>query len=570
MTAIGIDFGTTNSVVAVHRPAGVEVLDIDEPPVEWAPYGFDKVFPSVIAHDPVGRLDFGWAAKMRSTGRYEAIKRMFATQLDIALDDVGGALAVEEAATMLFAEMRRRAIEKTGDTNIDTAVVTVPANSKGQARHRTKLCAGMAGMEVLALINEPTAAAMAFAQRHPHARQLMVFDWGGGTLDVSLLQSVDGVFIEQSSAGESKLGGIDFDSSLEKIVRNAVPGLENLTAEERSKFRLEIEFAKIRLSMFEEHSIQLPNGQPYRITRNQFEASVRGIVDRSREPIDVALRNANVKPSEIDALILVGGTCKIPLVRSFVRDYLKIDPETSIDPMTAIGEGAAIAAAILSGTLTDSDFFVSIEHALGTFIMDPGTKEITFSTLIPKGHKLPARVSDSFVPVFRESEQLVIEVVEGDPNRENPDFIVLKEWTVRLPETYSPDSDRGITLQYEYDVDGILRVTVNDVDTGTLLLDDDISYGVANDKRGLKQIADRSRRAVEEGELAQESIIELTDPESTALITKALSKVIPFLDADEAFPFIQLVENLQKASGPGLTTAKEELRRAMAPYSYLF
>jgi hypothetical protein len=141
---------------------------------------------------------------------------------------------------------------------------------------------------------------------------------------------------------------------------------------------------------------------------------------------------------------------------------------------------------------------------------------------------------------------------------------------VKLPDTYSPDSNRSITLQYEYDVDGILRVTVNDVDTGTLLLDDDISYGVANDKRGLKQIADRSRRAVEEGELAQESIIELADPESTALITKALSKVIPFLDADEAFPFIQLVENLQKASGPGLATAKDELRRAMAPYSYLF
>ena len=171
MTSIGIDFGTTNSVAAVHSSSGTEVVDIDSAPVEWAPYGFDRVFPSVMARSSNGDLEFGWAAKGLSDGRFDAVKRMFATQADLAVTDSGDALAVEEVATMLFSELKRRVTERGGFSNVDSAVVTVPANSKGRARHRTKLCAGMAGIEVLALLNEPTAAAMAYAQSHPEARQ---------------------------------------------------------------------------------------------------------------------------------------------------------------------------------------------------------------------------------------------------------------------------------------------------------------------------------------------------------------------------------------------------------------
>ena len=226
MTALGIDFGTTNSVVAVQNSTGVEVLAIDQAPVGWAPYGFDNVFPSVMARDENSRICFGWEAKLKSSGRFDAVKRMFATQLDFAVDDAGDALAVEEVATMLFAELRSRTI--LNGVAAEQAVITVPANSKGRARHRTKLCAGMAGLEVLALINEPTAAAMSYAQRHPESRQLLVFDWGGGTLDVTVLQSHDGVFIEQASSGLPRSGGLDFDSRLEKIVRDSIPGLDQL------------------------------------------------------------------------------------------------------------------------------------------------------------------------------------------------------------------------------------------------------------------------------------------------------------------------------------------------------
>lgn len=232
MTAIGIDFGTTNSVVAVHNGSRVEVLDIDQPPPMWEPYGFARVLPSVMARDDTQRLCFGWEAKQRTLGRFDAVKRMFATQIDVATDDQGESLAVEEVATMLFAELRQRTLAKGIDAS--QAVVTVPANSKGRARHRTKLAAGMAGLEVLALINEPTAAAMAYAQKHPEARQLLVFDWGGGTLDVTLLQSIDGVFIEQSSSGLPRSGGIDFDNRILELIREFYPNLADLSSEEKT------------------------------------------------------------------------------------------------------------------------------------------------------------------------------------------------------------------------------------------------------------------------------------------------------------------------------------------------
>jgi len=569
MTSIGIDFGTTNSVVATITTSGVEVLAMDEAPVEWAPYGFDNVFPSVMARDEHGRLDFGWAAKSSSTGRFDAVKRLFATQLDLAVDDSGDAIAVEEVATMLFAELKRRAIERGGLSNIDSAVITVPANSKGRARHRTKLCAGMAGLEVLALINEPTAAAMAYAKRHPEARRLLVFDWGGGTLDVTLLESHDGIFIEQASAGLPRSGGLDFDSRLERIVRDAVPGLENLSSSERHQLRLEIELAKIRLSTTEATTIELPGGQSHRVSRARFEQEVQPLLNQAREPIQRCIADLGSAATGIDAVVLVGGTCRIPAVRNLVRDILGVEPDPDIDPMTAVGEGAAIAAAILSGAIDDSDFFVALEHALGTFVVDPATGEQQFSTIIPRGHKLPVVASSDFTPVYRETESLDVEVVEGDPDATFPDFTPLKQWDVQLPTEYDENSNRSITIQYDYDVDGILKVTVTDIDTGALLLQDDVSYGIAEDKRKLKQLADRAQASVASGSSQAGQTVEVSDPESLKLITQAKSKVIPFLDDSEAQPVLAAVEQLENASPSGVDNARISLRDALRPYSYL-
>jgi molecular chaperone DnaK (HSP70) len=568
MTAIGIDFGTTNSVVAVKSSAGVEVLPIDTAPARWAAYGFDNVLPSVMARDDDSRVCFGWEAKQRPTGRFDAVKRMFATQLDVATDDSGSALAVEEVATMLFAELKRRAAGCGVDAS--QAVITVPANSKGRARLRTKLCAGMAGLEVLALVNEPTAAAMAYAQRHPESRQLLVFDWGGGTLDVTILQSVDGVFIEQASSGLPRSGGIDFDSRLEKIVRETTIGLENLSVDQRHFLRTEIELAKIRLSTADVTSVELPNGKEFRITRSRFEQETAGLLDEARIPLERCLSELQIGPGSIDSVVLVGGTCRIPAVRRFVESALKSEIDPDIDPMTAVGEGAAIAASILTGGTPDSDFFVCLEHALGTWVFDPQTGSRNFSTIIRKGNKLPAQAAEPFVPVVVETESVTVSVVEGDPDSPIPDFTVLKEWAVPLKVPYSEDSNRSFELRYEYDVDGILRVRATDNDSGEVLLEDDVSFGIASNKRELKQIADRAKAAVSDGKMSKAADIKLSDPEAMKLIEQARVKVIPFLDPSEAAPVLAAVERVEANDPSSIDSAKIELRRVMQPYSYLF
>ena len=567
MAAIGIDFGTTNSVVAVHTKSGVDVLPIDQAPPSWAPYGFDNVFPSVMAKDEASRLCFGWEAKQKSSGRFDAVKRMFATQLDYTVDDSGDALAVEEVATMLFAELRRRAIA--AGVTADQAVITVPANSKGRARHRTKLCAGMAGLEVLALINEPTAAAMAYAQRHPEVRQLLVFDWGGGTLDVTVLQSIDGVFIEQASSGLPRSGGIDFDSRLEKIVRDSIPGLDQLNTEQRHLLRLEVELAKIRLSTAEATSIELPDGQSYRITRSRFEQEVKGLLEESRIPLERCLKELQIGPGAIDALVLVGGTCRIPAVRKFVEGIIGVDADPDINPMTAVGEGAAIAAGILSGEIANSDFFVCLEHALGTFTFDEKSGD-QFSSIIRKGNKLPARASGEYIPIVPTSDSVNVRVVEGDPDSMQPDFTVLKEWEVQLTAPYEEGSRRAFELQYEYDVDGILHVKATDVDSGIVLLDDDVSYGIATDKRQLKTMSDRAKSAVDDGVMSASASVTLADPEASKLIEQSRVKVIPFLDSDEAGPISAAVAALESADSATVTAKKEELKRLLVPHSYLF
>jgi len=571
MATIGIDFGTTNSVLAYWDTEGSNLINIDDLPIAWRPYGFDGVFPTVMAKDADGRLSFGWDAKTKGIGTFNAVKRLFATQSDVAINNEGDAIDVEEVATMLFAEMRRRALASGVDAS--SAVVTVPANSKGRARHRTKICAGMAGFEVLALINEPTAAAMAYAQKHPEARRMMVFDWGGGTLDVTILRSVDGVFIEETSSGLPQSGGLDFDARLRKIVEESVPGLESLSSTDRELLRNEIELAKIRLSSAEETSIELPGGNSLRVTRARFEQEVKPLIEESRIPIERCLKELGVGPGSFDALVLVGGTCRIPAVRNFVKTLVGIEPDPSFNPMTAVGEGAAIAAAILSGELQTSDFFVSTEHALGTFIFDEENENgLTFSTLIPKGHKLPAKVSSTYFPAVRETESLKIRVVEGDPGADldKQDFVVLKEWDVKLVEKYSDTSTRSFNLQYEYDVDGILHVLATDEESGTVLLDDDVSYGIATNKREMKKVADRVREAVESGTISNDAKVEFSDPESVKLLSQARNKVIPFLDDDEAKEIIRLAENLERAEDSQIASARDALRRALAPHSYLF
>ena len=273
----------------------------------------------------------------------------------------------------------------------------------------------------------------------------------------------------------------------------------------------------------------------------------------------------------LDALVLVGGTCRIPAIRRSIQEFLKMDADPSINPMTAVGEGAAIAAGIMSGTISNSDFYVCLEHALGTWIVDQNKDGKEFSTIIPRGHKLPAKKSSQFFPFDPKHGEVSIEVVEGDPDAKFPDFTTLKEWNVKLQESYTEGSPRDFTLEYAYDVDGILQVHATDNESGVTILRDDVSYGIATDKKELKQISDRAKAAVSSGSLDVESKVKVSDPEAIKLIEQAQVKVIPFLDISEAADIQIALEELKNSEGTGQTdSAKVRLRNLLSPFSYLF
>lgn len=561
MASVGIDFGTTNSVVAQYAARTLSVLSIDEPPADWATLGFDRVLPTVFGRGDNDEPIFGWAAKQRP-GSLSAVKRLLRAEEIAEVDGVE--YVVEEIATMIFGHLKR-ASQRQG-VSFDQAVVTIPANSRGIARHRTKLAAGMAGVQVMALINEPTAAAMAYSMASSHEESMLVVDWGGGTLDVTVLRNVEGVFMEQASKGIQQLGGLDLDAALSRLVIDTVSDSSSWTASERAGFRLDIERAKIQLSTSEQVSIPLPSGEYRQVTRAMFEQTIKSQIERVRAPIEQCLADLGGDASDTDSLVLVGGTCKIPAVRSFVSDLMEKPPATGVDPMTAVAEGAAVAAAILSGELDDRDFFVSTEHALGTVTLDPGVG-LAFSELIPRNHKLPARITNSYSPAADYQEALNITVIEGDPAKPltDVDNVILKEWTIDLPEP-QPLGELSIELTYSYDVDGILHVAALD-DRGNDLLDDVVSFGASLDRSSLAKIAKRASDALDNDQLTTPESARASDlsDEQRQLVTALQTKVIPFIDEAEAESIRESIASLKG----GDDDAAVALATAKRKYSYL-
>jgi molecular chaperone DnaK len=571
-TAYGIDFGTTNSVLVRATATSTEAIVLDDQqPGEWQGTGFDKVLPSVIGFDDAGQPVFGWRAKTMEGARLEAVKRLFATDDEVVIG--GQKLQVETAAAIFFRHIQHRAAASGLMERLDRAVVTIPANSRGKARYRTKLSAGLAGIEVSALINEPTAAAMAHARAIGANQRVLVFDWGGGTLDVTVLQAWEGVFLEQSSKGIQRLGGIDLDNKFMESMLPRIPGADRWRPLERDIFRRNLELAKIKLSADQVAPVALPTGGAIEVTRGHFEEAVLALIERTREPVETCLRES---PGRIDHLVMVGGSSKIPLVQRMIADIVGTEPGTTVDPMTAIAEGAAIADGILQGIITDLQFFVGTEHALGTIVHnDDAPPEGKFSVLIGRNTKYPASATDSYTPARDFQQMVAIRVIEGDPEKPigHEDNVILKDWEVELPEKRLIQ-DAAFDITYKYDVDGILHVTLKDQRSGQVLMAEELSFGAAQDRSALPGLR-RDVDTLMNGALtvAAPAIPMPTGPRlsaaSVAVLQKARAKVIPFVPDDDRRRLEQLA-SLLEASDPADEDANRfALERELRNHAYL-
>jgi molecular chaperone DnaK len=471
MPYIGIDFGTSNSVVANFQYGQAEVLPNREG---------QKWTPSVVTLRRDGTLSFGQEAKENFDEQrsIRSIKRILGTPERVPL--VGQQLRTEQIATMLFSMLKRDGEKALGEA-FNKCVVTIPANSKGLARHATKLCAGAAGLQVLTLINEPTAAAITYGLNTQEDQTVLVYDFGGGTLDVTILRIHHGIFEEISSKGIGKLGGDDLDAALGNVIAKRFldkTGYDIINSPYRTQFMLAVEKAKIELSDATSTVVRKAEIVPERhlsleeeIDRQTFEKEIMSLVVKSGTAIDEALSLRGLKPSNIDKILLVGGTSKIPLIRRFVSEKLagkEPEPFERIDPMTCVAQGAAIVSAILQGApgLDNSAYSVKLEHSLCANPINE-RRQMYLDPIVKRGVDIPCSFTKTYHPVADPAERVVISVFEGDvyDDPHNQDNVKLAEipWEFQPPRQ---QKDGALEVTFEYGDDGILTVQIHDLFSG--------------------------------------------------------------------------------------------------------
>ncbi|MFF0206085.1 Hsp70 family protein [Streptomyces sp. NPDC005017] len=478
MTATGIDFGTTNSVVAQWQGDDVEVLPLDghHLDADWRRPGFDLLFPSVVGMSSLrsGPL-FGWEAKLRSEEAAEACKRLLRSDEYVTVQ--GRRFAATTVAAGVFTAMKDGARHNL--TEIDRAVITVPANATGAARYRTRAAARFAGIDVQALLNEPTAAAMSYAHDMREDMQILVFDWGGGTIDVTVLDYEDGFFEERASRGVTELGGLEIDRRLRRLVLERAPARREWTPAQERQFRLDVERSKILLSSQPSVRIRTPDDREVEIFQGELEDAITDLVDRALAPVEECLRDLHMAPLDVDDILMIGGTSQIPSVRAAVAEALQMEPVPThlCDPMTAVARGAAIAAAVLAKE-TPGVIQVANSHALGTVTKSSDGRR-RFSEIIPRNSPLPWSERKSYTPTRDHERKLTVEIWEGDPDKEltDSDNVQLTELTLKYPTPRVRDESR-FDLEYTYDSDGLLHVKATLEHTGEVVVDEEVkSFG---------------------------------------------------------------------------------------------
>lgn len=498
----GIDFGTSNSVVAWSDGERTETVPVDSGnvPAQWRQPEFEELFPSVLSvREPQRTLCFGWEAKTTRGEPVDAVKRMLGTRSAATEQSIAGAPALEEhhvwlggepfrstaAASSLFSRMKAAAEQSFFD--LSEAVVTVPANATGGARYRTRAAARLAGIKVRALLNEPTAAAISYLDTVAidTAGKFLVFDWGGGTIDVTVLKYEDGYLEELSSRGIAALGGLEFDEALARIVLEKLGHIpEKLSVWERNRWRRDVELAKVAFSRTDITSvpIDIPSaGASLTVSREEYITAVAPLIEKAMEPLQQCLKDAGISPDGIDTVLMIGGTSQIPEARQAVASILgadKIMPPEICHPMTAVARGAAIYSAALDDPERRNHFSLVTNYDLGAAFAAGPRKG--FQPIIRRNRTLIAKGQKRFSPSRPNAASVQVEIIEGeagypaDSDRSFP----LGRLDVRLPKPERDPEDNAVLVQFRYDHSGILAVKVTHEATQKPLAEGEIdSFG---------------------------------------------------------------------------------------------
>ncbi len=411
---IGIDLGTTNSCVAVKEGDNVTVI----PNPEGA-----RTTPSVVAFTKDNERLVGQLAKRQAIVNPErtiiSIKREMGSDYKVKIDDQQ--YSPQQISSMILQKLKRDAEEYLGST-VTKAVITCPAYFTDAQRQATKDAGTIAGLEVLRVINEPTAACLAYGANKDGDHKIMVFDLGGGTFDVSILDVGDGVFEVLSTSGDNRLGGDDWDAAVMNWMAEEFKKSDGVDLRKdkmaAQRLREAAEKAKVELSSMAETSISLPfitadqNGPKHlemTLTRAKFEELTRDLLDRTVQPVRTALKDAGLQTAEIDKILLVGGSTRMPMVQRKVKELLGKEPTKGINPDECVAVGAAIQGAILSG-----------EHK-GIVLVDVTPLSLgletlggVFTKIIEKNSAIPVSKSQVFTTAADNQPQVEIHVLQGE------------------------------------------------------------------------------------------------------------------------------------------------------------
>lgn len=466
---IGIDLGTSNSAAAFLEAGRPKII----PSAEGASQ-YGKAFPSVVAFTDEGHMLVGEPARRQAVSNpkktVSGAKRKMGTNFKYNIGDKD--YTPQQISAYILQKIKKDAEEFLGE-KVDKAVVTVPAYFDDNQRQATKDAGTIAGLEVVRIINEPTAASLAYGlDKADKEHTILVFDLGGGTLDVTVMEFGEGVFEVKSTSGDTQLGGRDMDDAIVNWLADEFKKAEGVdlknddTALER--LREAAEKAKIELSTTLESDINLPfitatdKGPKHlviKLKRSKLDELIMPIVQKCRHPMEQAISDAGLKPNEVDKIIMVGGPTRMPVVRKFVEDFVGKQAERGVDPMECVAMGAAIQGGVLAGDVKDVLLLDVTPLTLGIETLG-GIR----TPLIERNATIPTKKTQVFSTAADNQPAVTIKVLQGERPMAADNKVLGNFDLVGLPP--APRGVPQIEVTFDIDANGILNVSAKDLGTG--------------------------------------------------------------------------------------------------------
>lgn len=560
---LGIDLGTTNSVVSIIQ---------DGQPLVLRGADSQAILPSIVGLDGSGRLLVGREARNQALIAPErtvrSIKRRMGEDAKVSMGDRD--YSPQEISAMILRTLKERAEKALGRT-LSRAVITVPAFFNDKQREATREAGLLAGLDVVRIINEPTAASLTYEPHSDSNERLLIYDLGGGTFDVSIVQVEQGVVEVLASHGDTHLGGDDFDQLLLDYVCDAFQAEHGIdlraNAASRSRLLQAVEEAKIRLSdeactTIAEEFIAEKDGRPLslqmEIERRDYEELIEPLLQRTLRSVDASLEDAKLSAGQIDRVILVGGSTRTPRVHQLLRQQLDHEPHWEVDPDLCVSLGAAVQGGLIAGVDVGPVLVDIASHTLGIRCLGELHGRMTdslFSPIIPRNTPLPASRSEVYGTSWEGQDKVQIEVLQGEHEDARFNQAVGEFMLEGLDEEAAEGNE--VLVRFQLNLDGILKVSAVERDTGlerTITIDNPMSRFQAKNREDAKA---RIASFFEEhgphfagtagGTQTSSSESSGQDDETSALLAKA-RRMLSRASAEDAAELRDLIAELQQAS----------------------